>query len=148
MEAIKDFINNLPGDYKSRRRTDGVVTLSVRSRAANTNSKALVSIGVSNTDFIQNVFIPFLDTLVFRTKKGKAYHYWKVVLSLKKLGLHYTDEGLKVISLIINQMNCLTSNLDSTGTIDSEVLQNDINRLLSGPSNLEIGEDGRIFINR
>lgn len=45
-------------------------------------------------------------------------------------------------------MNCLTSNLDSTGTIDSEVLQNDINRLLSGPSNLEIGEDGRIFINR
>ena len=146
LEAIKDFINNLPGDYKSRRRTDGVVTLSVRSVAANTNSKALVSIGVSNTDFIQNVFIPFLDTLVFRTKKGKAYHYWKAVLSLKKLGLHYTDEGLKVISLIINQMNCLTSNLDSAGTINSEVLQNDINRLLSGPSNLEIGEDGRIFI--
>jgi hypothetical protein len=75
LEAIKDFINNLPGDYKSRRRADGVVTLSVRSGGANTNSKPLVSIGVSNADFIQNVFIPFLDTLVFRTKKGKAYRY-------------------------------------------------------------------------
>ncbi len=63
LEAIKDFINNLPGDYKSRRKTEGVVTLTVRSAAANANTKALVSIGVSNTDFIQNVFIPFLDTL-------------------------------------------------------------------------------------
>ena len=64
---------------------------------------------------------------------------------MKKLGLHYTDEGLKVIGLIINKMNSLTSShiLD---TLDSEVLQNDINRLLSGPSNLEIQEDGRIFI--
>jgi hypothetical protein len=60
---VKDFINNLPGDYKSRRKTEGVVTLTVRSAAANANTKALVSIGVSNTDFIQNVFIPFLDTL-------------------------------------------------------------------------------------
>ena len=145
LEAIKDFINNLPGDYISRRKTDGVVTLSVRSAAANAKTKPLVSIGVSNTHFIQNVFIPFLDTLVFRTKKGKAYYYWKTVLSMKKLGLHYTDEGLKVIGLIINKMNSLTSShiLD---TLDSEVLQNDINRLLSGPSNLEIQEDGRIFI--
>jgi hypothetical protein len=72
LEAIKDFINNLPGDYKSRRRTDGVVTLSVRSGAANTNTKALVSIGVSNTDFIQNAFIPFLvrsNTLSFSVLK-------------------------------------------------------------------------------
>ncbi len=146
LEAIKDFINNLPGDYKSRRKTEGVVTLTVRSAAANANTKALVSIGVSNTDFIQNVFIPFLDTLLFRTKKGKAYYYWKTVLSLKKLGLHYTDEGLKIIGLIINKMNSLTSNPNSADTLDSEVLQNDINRLLSGPSNLEIQEDGRIFI--
>jgi hypothetical protein len=43
-------------------------------------------------------------------------------------------------------MNCLTSDPDSAGAIDSEVLQNDINKLLNGPSNLEIGEDGRIFI--
>jgi hypothetical protein len=43
-------------------------------------------------------------------------------------------------------MNSLTSNPNSAEVIDSEVLQNDINRLLSGPSNLEIKEDGRIFI--
>lgn len=73
LEAIKDFINNLPGDYRSRRKTDGVVNLSVRS--GDTNTKALVSIGVSNTDFIHNAFIPFLDSLVFHTKKAKAYHY-------------------------------------------------------------------------
>jgi hypothetical protein len=72
VEAIKDFINNLPGDYKSRRKTDGVVTLSVRSAVTNAKGKPLVSIGVSNTDFIQNALIPFFfKTLVFRTKKGK-----------------------------------------------------------------------------
>jgi len=47
-------------------------------------------------------------------------------------------------------MNSLTSNPNSADTLDSEVLQNDINPpppwLLSGPSNLEIQEDGRIFI--
>ena len=62
MEAIKNFIDNLAGKYKSRRNNISVVSLSVSSGV--NNSKPAVQIGVTNIDFIINVLIPFFDSLV------------------------------------------------------------------------------------
>ena len=62
MGAIKDFICNLAGKYKSRRNYNSVVSLSVSSGV--NNSKPAVQIGVTNIDFIRNVLVPFFDSLV------------------------------------------------------------------------------------
>ena len=73
----------------------------------------------------------------------------KNYLNLRNLGLHYTAEGLKVINIIISQMNnCRLSSSRSKGiaSVDRALLQIEIDKLLNGPSNFEEREDGRIFI--
>jgi hypothetical protein len=62
MEAIKYFICNLPGDYKSRRNYDSVVSLST-AKAVN-NSKPVTQIAITNNYFLRNVLVPFFDSMV------------------------------------------------------------------------------------
>jgi len=71
------------------------------------------------------------------------------VLNLKLKGQHFTEEGVNLINTIINQMNnnrLSTIGEEKTEVVSRELLQKEIDRLLSAPSNLEIEEDGRIFI--
>jgi len=67
---------------------------------------------------------------------------------LKERGHHYQEEGKNVLNLIISQMNNrLSSNQDENyPVIDREQLYLKINQLLNGPSNIEVKEDGRLFI--
>ena len=62
MEAIKDFICNLPGDFPNRRNYKSVISL--YSSQPVKNSKSSVYIGITNTDFIKNELISFFDSLV------------------------------------------------------------------------------------
>lgn len=66
------------------------------------------------------------------------------MLELKELGRHYEEEGVKVLDKILSTMNRLSTTKKEA--IDLDLLTKDINSLLSRPSNLEIREDGRIFI--
>jgi len=68
-----------------------------------------------------------------------------VVLKFRDLGLHYTKDGLKVMGQIFNQMNNnrLTSN-KILSEDDNVLLQKDINRLLAGPSNLEVRDGNKV----
>ena len=69
-------------------------------------------------------------------------------MNLRNKGAQFTDEGVWVLDLILNQMNNnrLSSSLCSSNSITREQLITKIEDLLSKPSNLEIKEDGRIFI--
>ena len=60
---------------------------------------------INQQDFIINKLIPLFDSMEWRSKKLLDYQDWKFILRLKRLGLEYTEEGLKVIDQIINQMN-------------------------------------------
>ena len=86
--------------------------------------------------------------MVWHSKKELDYIDWKTVLKLKELGHHYTEEGLKLISLIFNQMNSrrLSTNPDKGKVVDRKLIYIEINKLLNAPSNFEIKEDGRIWI--
>lgn len=145
-KAIKDFICSLPGNFTSRRNYDSVVSLSL-GKAFN-NSKPIVKIGITNSVFLKNVLIPFFDALVWQSKKELDFQDFKTVLSLKEKGQHFTEEGINLIKQILNQMNnnrLSTSSLKAE-IVPREVLQSEIDKLLGAPSNLEVKEDGRIFI--
>lgn len=137
MKAIKDFFDNLG---KNGCDLNDVTRLSC-------HSDGMVYLTINRLDYITKVLIPFFDTFTLRSKKEKDYKDWKTVLKLRNLGLHYTEKGLKVINLIISQMNNyrLSSN-KCTAPVDRALLQVEIDTLLNGPSNFEKREDGRIFI--
>ena len=69
------------------------------------NSKPFVYLTLSRFDYILNVFIPFLDSLTFISKKGLDYIDWKTVALLRKDGKHFTAEGKVLIQNICNRMN-------------------------------------------
>ena len=62
------------------------------------------------------------------------------------MGLHHTEEGVKVINLILSQMNSKRLSTNDLDIVDRALLNTQIEKLLNGPSNFEIKEDGRVYI--
>lgn len=141
MEEIKTYMLSLPGTVD---KNNDSIHLSI-TKAPGDRIFDMVYLKVYHLDYITKVFIPFFDTMKWRSKKELDYLDWKTVLKLKELGLHYTDEGLNLIDKILSQMNVsrLSSNLKPKA--DRTSLLKDINRLLAGESNFEV-RNGRIFI--
>lgn len=59
LEAIREFILNLPGSYKITRRDTNAVSLNVDVKAKNDESKPMAKLQVYKTDFITNILVPF-----------------------------------------------------------------------------------------
>jgi hypothetical protein len=146
MKAIQNFFISL-GVSRNWRNHNDAITVSFDKRISS-SAEDISSLFINRVDYITNVLIPFFDSLTWHSKKEKDYKDWKTILKLKKLGLHYVEEGVRVINLILSQMNLkrLSSNESRMSQAQIDALQMDIERLLGGPSNLEIKEDGRIFI--
>jgi hypothetical protein len=139
MEGIKNFLANL-SDVKG--------TIANYSGAVNLyhNKSEFSTLVINHLDYIKTVLIPFFDSMLFCSKKKLDYRDWKSVINLKELGLHYTDEGLKIINTILSQMNNHRLSTSGSKKVDRALLQTDIDKLLSGSGNLEHRDDGTIFI--
>lgn len=96
MKEICQFLNNLPG-AKSDPGCDYEGARVFISRKQTPERRGQCDIKVTDTGFIRDVIIPFLDSLIWRSKKHKDLLDWKVILKLKDLGMHYTEEGLELI---------------------------------------------------
>lgn len=157
MTELKNYLNNLATaqsvSIKGRRNFVGGVSLSVSERVNKPNSISQVNIYVYNTKFINTVLIPLFDSLVWQSKKWLDFKDWKQVAKLKEKGLHFTDEGRELITWIIGQMNSKRLSTHASGgytKVGNNTLESKmhalIEKLLNGPSNFEIQENGRIFI--
>lgn len=151
LEGIKEYLMELPGKYNITRKDTNIVSVTVDSKAKDTNSKPMAKLSSYKTDYLSNVLVPFLDSLTWLSKKSFDYEDWKWVLEIKNQGKHFTDEGKEVILLIVNRMNnnrLSTSKIlkDETKYVAAANLDQRILNLLSTPSNYELQADGKIFI--
>jgi hypothetical protein len=71
---------------------------------------------------------------------------WKFIGQLKKLGLHYIPEGIKLINLILSQMNNGRLSNSGSSLIDRDYIDLKLARLLNGPSNYEL-INGKFLLN-
>lgn len=140
MREIKAFLLKLPGVR------DDVVYLYIKSKssASHLPFKAIY-LSIHQIGFFNNVLFPFFDSKVWHTKKFLDYQDFKNILKLKSLGHYFSEEGIKLIDKTLSQMNNkrLSTNRQGVLTIDRTILLRDIDKLLSGPSNLSINK-GRI----
>lgn len=114
----------------------------------NSDSRGIFNLVVQRRSYIEFVLIPFFDSITWQSKKFLDYNDWKAIFYLYKKGLNYLQEGETLIKRILNQMNnnrLSTSKASSATKVDRDIIQMDIDKLLSKPSNYEI-KDGRIFI--
>jgi len=142
MEELRNFFLSLCNNQFNGKYVNEGVRL-YRDTKSNTDA---VYVSISREDIITKVIIPFFDSLPWYSKKEKDYKDWKIILRLKQLGLHYTNEGVRVINLILNQINLKRLSSSKLFSVDRESLNKSIENLLNGPSNVETLEDGRIYV--
>jgi len=140
LEAIKDFLYNLPEVESSSNLNKASIMIYVAK-----SSTRAAHLSIKNTEFIKSVIIPFFSSMVWQSKKLLDFQDWVLVFKLKEQGHHYTDQGLRLIELILSQMNNNRLSTSKAARIDRALLHADIHRMLSGPSNYEIKGD-RIYI--
>lgn len=142
MLEIKTYMLSLPGITN---KNNDFIHLSI-TKAPNYKTFDMVYLKIYHLDYINNVLIPFLDSMKWQSKKELDYLDWKTIFKLKELGMHYTDEGVKLIDKIISQMNINRLSTNSKPKADRTFLLVCINKILrSGGSNFEI-RNGRTFI--
>jgi hypothetical protein len=149
LEAIRDFLLELPGKYKTTRETSSTARknsnfVGIYTDKARKNAKPMVSLMVQNPDSHINVLIPFEDSLPWYSKKRLDYIDWKTILKIKGEGKHFTPEGQIIVKSLAGRMNNnrLSTNLVKPDNLSDENIQ----RLLASESNFEIHPNGKIWI--
>ena len=137
LKTIQAFLLELgdPGLNKLDKANPGVRLGTSKEEYGN---KQLCQIIVNRHDFIREALIPFLSTLNWQTKKKKDFEDWTSILMLRDKGFQYTDDGLKLIELIMSQMNNRRLSSSEVAIVDREFLYKEINLILNKPSNLEV----------
>ena len=139
MWAIQEFLHNLiPLELNNVIDNESWVKI-------NSDRRGMFNLIVQRGSYLESILIPFFDSLTWRSKKYLDYSDWKAILNLYKKGLHYLPEGEALINRILSQMNNNRLSTSKVARVDRDLLQADIVKLLSGPSNYEIKE-GRTFI--
>lgn len=152
MEAIRSYLFNLK-DRGSWGSLTPEIKVPVSDRnviyLTKTKSKASPSytyvLIVKSRQYVNNVLIPYFDSLTFHSKKKLDYLDWKSIGLLKSKGLHYLSEGKELIELILSQMNNNRLSDSGNSVVDRDYIKSEIARLLNGPSNYETIK-GKIFI--
>lgn len=158
LEAIKQFLLNLPGSFDITRADNNPVGLNINKKPKNENYKPMAKIQIYKTDYIVNVLVPFFNSLNWISKKKLDYRDWKLILNIKSQGKHFTAEGKNVIYLISKRMNknrlstntklkslSLAHSTKGEGMVENYI-EEKILSLLNEPSNYEIHPNGKIWI--
>lgn len=142
MKNFKVYLENLPstnGNYAGAIGISSVIS-------NNSNQQSVVRIETARIPFITDIFIPFLDSLNWHTKKQLDFQDWKNILMLREQGHHLAEKGAKVIDLILSQMNNnRLSRSSGQPIVDRAQVLEQVNLLLSGPSNFEL-RNGRKWV--
>jgi hypothetical protein len=151
MQEIQNFLYNLAGcDVRTNQSKEKSVPLYVSKVNKVTKSYMdMVSLDMRDRSFIVNTIVPFLDKLIWCSKKKLDFDDFKLISNLRDLGVQYLENGVEVLNAILAQMNShrLSSSKSSKGIYQDRVLlMTEVDKLLKMPSNLEILEDGRVFI--
>ena len=101
MEAIQNYLNSLvPQDKLS---FSGDIQKAVR--LYNPSKQNVWILYVTQSTFLEYVIIPLFNSGVFHSKKSLDSLDWLALFNIKNKGLHYTEQGKKLIGQITNQMN-------------------------------------------
>nr|YP_010470488.1 LAGLIDADG endonuclease [Inonotus hispidus]YP_010691062.1 LAGLIDADG endonuclease [Phellinus igniarius]UVF37976.1 LAGLIDADG endonuclease [Inonotus hispidus]WBU93163.1 LAGLIDADG endonuclease [Phellinus igniarius] len=123
MIAIYSYLINLiPQDLKIKTKLQDSINLRERP-SRGINRKPVVSLKFVDMIYITKVFVPFLDKLIFLSKKGLSFRDWKTITLIKLFNKsHLTQEGKEFCILLSNRMN------DNTVFSETDKLTNSINR--------------------
>jgi len=137
MKAIKNYLNNLNSEFND------IVSMGVYNEGS---LSSMVNLTVTKTDAISQVIIPLFFNMTWFSKKEMDFTDWTYILKIKELGLHHTEEGVRMINRIISQMNNNRLSTTPGPSVDRDLLLLDLKPMLEGGSNYEYKPEGQIVI--
>jgi len=93
IEAIIQFLTGKLDKYSLFKATHSkLFNLSIDSPKSTSNTKSKLKLSITQLDYLINIFIPFLDTMVFKSKKGLDFEDFKFISTLIYQGKHLRSE--------------------------------------------------------
>lgn len=138
LEAIRNFILDLPGSYINRKITSNQVGIITKKETGVPTQKQQMQLNINDSNFISAVLMPFFSNLTFVTKKGLDFIDWQNILELKNKGWHLSSYGANLIKALAMEMNNHRLNTNqnlSSSESNQNSIANKVKDLLSQPSN-------------
>lgn len=144
IRKIKEYlINNLGFDSYSMFKLQNSSFMALVEDKGRGNTKAMLRLKITNTFIFVNYFIPFLDQMVFITKKGKDYRDFKIICTAISKGAHRNNDIKELILKLSYTMNnnrlSNYSDLNKVSFMSSE----EIDKIKNAESTILLLKDGR-----
>uniref|UniRef100_UPI001FA6ABCE hypothetical protein n=1 Tax=Ciborinia camelliae TaxID=647257 RepID=UPI001FA6ABCE len=142
LNAIKEYLkNNLGLDTYSLNKLECSSVISIGKGKAVNNSKPLATLTIKNTQFLNNVFIPFFDEMKFISKKGLDFKDFKLICHAIFIGAYRTEriKGLLIkLSMTMNNFRLSDYKGEKVNISLAEILE-----ILDAEATIEHFSDGR-----
>lgn len=142
LEKIREFLIS-PLDEYSYILGSCTKLINVYDKKVIGNNKPISSLEISQIDSLCNIFIPYFDTLEFRTKKFKYYLDFRTIAYLIYQGKHLGQQLIIILGDTINK-NRLSTNY-SPLSIDNAT-KSELDLLVKSKPLIDIDSEGRAMI--
>nr|YP_010170442.1 LAGLIDADG homing endonuclease [Phanerochaete carnosa]QRZ60423.1 LAGLIDADG homing endonuclease [Phanerochaete carnosa] len=145
LDKIREFILSLLDEY-SYLLGSNTKLVNISTKNPKGNNKAISFLEISQIDFICNILIPYLDSIVFRTKKYQDYLDFRTIAFLILDGKYLTEKGKDLIIKLGDTMNNnrLSTNLNRLN-LDTNTKSELVHLIKSDPL-IHIDHEGRAII--
>jgi len=152
IEAIIKFLKGMLDPY-SLIKADASKLFNLNIEKAKGNTKDKIKFSIFQLDFLVNIFIPFLESLNFKSKKSLDFYDFKIITLLIYQGKHLITDVKSYIFLLSYSMNNyrlstntdVKKNLNITYTTDKKLFYSIIEKFLSLPPLFILNDSGQII---
>src|ERR1700723_3144314 len=149
---ILKFLKGMLDPY-SLIKADASKLFNLNIEKAKGNTKDKIKFSIFQLDFLVNIFIPFLESLNFKSKKSLDFYDFKIITLLIYQGKHLITDVKSYIFLLSYSMNNyrlstntdVKKNLNITYTTDKKLFYSIIKKFLSLPPLFILNDSGQII---
>lgn len=145
LEKIREFLLNQL-DKHSKILGSNTKIFNINDKKIIQGHKPISLIEISQIDYICNILIPYLDCMVFNTKKYRDYIDFRLIAFLLLEGKHLTNKGKQLIIKLGSTMNNNRLSTNSNPLTLDNVSKSELNLLIRSKPLISIDSEGRAMI--
>jgi hypothetical protein len=145
LEKIREYLLSLLDEY-SYMLGSSTKLININDKKVKGDLRPISILEIYQIDFINNILIPYLDGIKFRTKKFKDYLDFKTIARLILEGKYLTEKGKELIKKLGDSMNNNRLSTNSNPIILDEIFKSELDLLIKSEPLIHIDSEGRAMI--
>lgn len=145
LEKIREFILSLLDEH-SYMLGSTTKLINISNKKIKNGHRPISILEISQIDFICNVFIPYLDSIEFKTKKYQDYLDFKTIALLILEGKYLTNKGKELIIRLGDSMNNNRLSTNPNPITLDDTTKSELKFLIKSDPLINIDFEGRAMI--